>query len=96
MKLKIERLEYINIEEDIKKKKDKEIKMNPDDKRKIQDKYKDIEKFEMLPEEFIQDYLDEKTRLGWKLIQVIPIYYPMRTVGIMGLYAIDYYWEQKE
>ena len=95
MKLKIERLEYTNFEQDIKKKKDKEINMNPDDKRKIQDKFKDIEKFEMLPEDFIQDYLDEKTRLGWKLIQIIPIYYPIKSRGTMGLYGIDYYWENE-
>lgn len=93
MKLKIERLNYLDFKEDINKKKNKEMDMNVDNKGVIKDKYRDLEKFEILPEEIIQDYLDEKTRFGWKLIQVIPIYYPMRGLGTMSLFTLDYYWE---
>jgi hypothetical protein len=91
MELKIERLEFENLKDDIKRKKDKDISMFPGNKNDIKENYNDLFSFEILPVDFIQDYLDDKTRLGWKLLQVIPIYYPYMQTN--KLFGIDYYWQ---
>ena len=48
----------------------------------------------IIPLEKIQHYLDGKDKLGWKLVQVVPLYEPVTQYGggANKIYGYDYYW----
>lgn len=94
MKLKVDRLEYEKLESEIERKKENEIEFHPEMKKDIELKYRDLKNFEILPLDTIQDYLDEMAHAGWNLMQVVPIYYPIRSTGTAKLFGIDYYWQK--
>ncbi len=47
-----------------------------------------------IPEEFIQQYLDLMSGLGWTLMNIVPLYKPVAIFngGANVISCIDYYW----
>ena len=48
----------------------------------------------IIPFAYLENYIARKSKLNWKLIQVVPLFYPINKIngGANKMLGFDYYW----
>ena len=69
------------------------------DRKSIEKEFTDLKKLNegIIPEEFIQQYLDLMSGLRWNLVNIVPLYKPVAIFngGANVIVGIDYYWSKE-
>ena len=69
------------------------------DRKSFEKEFTDLKKLNegIIPEEFIQQYLDLMSGLGWNLLNIVPLYKPVAIFngGANVIVGIDYYWSKE-